>query len=486
MTKKKKSIFKRIGFYFASLYTILTVAFIAQLFIVNVLPFKYIVLVVFALVLILLGLNYLQLSKRINKANRILGTILILLMSLLLSIGNWYLFATNSAFSKMTNDNSETTIVSVVVLKDSNIKGLEGLKNKKVGYSKTSNLNVINKAIKDFKKDMNNKIEVISDSTHKSVVESLYNKDIEAIILDEATRGMFEDEFEDFTTKTKVIKSYNYKTVTKDISKNVDVTSSPFNVYITGIDTYGTLATVARSDVNMIASVNPKTNQILLVSIPRDYYVPQTCQGNQKDKLTHTGIYGVNCTVDSMSDFLDIDVNYYARVNFSSLVDIVNSLGGITVDNPVSFVAFDNKIFPANSNLPLNGEQALSYSRERESLAGGDRDRGKNQMRVITGIINKALSPAIITKYTSILSAVSGSFQTNMTNSEMTSFIKKQVNDMNGWTITQYAVDGTGETNWSPANGFPSYVMQPDMNTVNKAVELINKLHAGEDISGLV
>lgn len=488
MNKRKnntKSLWKNINFYFILIYTFFSLVFIVQLMIVNILPLKYLIPIIIVLLLILIGMYFLQMGKKVNRINKILGKILIVALSGILGIGNWYLFATNSLFSNITGDNSQTIVISVVVMKKSSVNEISDLKGKEAGYSKTSNQAILNKAFKDFKSDLKDDVVLNDFNTYKELADSLYNENISAIIMDEATRGMFEDEYGDFSSVTRVIKEYKYKTEIKNTSKSVNVTSEPFNVYITGIDTYGTLSTVARSDVNMIASVNPVTHQILLVSVPRDYYVPQTCQNNQKDKLTHTGIYGTSCTIDTMSKFMDIDINYYVRVNFSSLINIVDSLGGVTVDNPTAFIDSEGTAF-AFGAINLNGDKALKYSRERYAFSGGDRERGKNQMRVISGIINKAISPTIITNYTSVLNAVSGSFQTNMSNSEMTSFIKKQLNDMSGWTISQYAVDGTGDTNWSPANGFNSYVMQPNMDTVNKAIELMNKVHNGEDISGLV
>ncbi|MEG0709098.1 MAG: LCP family protein, partial [Longicatena sp.] len=408
-----------------------------------------------------------------------------------LGLGNFYLFKTGSAFSRMTNDNTQTTVISVIVMKDNKAKNISDLKNGSVGLMKTGDSDSLNKAVTEIKKDTDNTINVTEYKSYETIANELYDGKINAIILDEGTRGLFEDNHSKFNTETRVIKTYKYSKKVNDISKNVKVTDESFNMYITGIDVYGGITTVSRSDVNMIATINPKTHQILLTSIPRDYYVPQPCQGNQKDKLTHTGIFGVGCTVSSVENYFGIDLNYYARVNFSSVVSIVDAIGGIEVDNPISFTDIDGIYsFPASSAgnlLPLKGEQALSFSRERQNLAGGDRDRGKNQMRVITGIVNKIISPSIITNYASIMDAVGGSFQTNMSNGEMTSLIKMQVNDMSGWDIEQIAVNGTGTDNtWSPANGFNSYVMIPDDQTVKKAVELINKVEKGEDVKPLV
>ncbi len=482
---KKKPIYKTAGFYFVLVYALLTMGMIIQLFTVNVLPTKYVVIASVILLLLLLGMYFLQMGKRVNKINRVLGKILIVILSVFLGLGNWMLFKTGSAFSRMTGDNSETTVISVVVMKENEAETIEDVKDGKFGITETGDQEILQKAIGDVEKDAGQSVTTVSYKSYKDIGDDLYDGNIDAIIMDEATRSLFEDNHPKFDSETKVIKSYEYETESKDISKNVNVTEEPFNVYISGIDTYGTISTVSRSDVNMIATVNPNTHQILLTSIPRDYYVPQPCQGNQKDKLTHTGIYGIECTVETVENYFDIDINYYVRVNFSSVVDIVDALGGITVDNPVEFTSFDGTYFPAGS-IELSGSEALSFSRERKSLGGGDRDRGKNQMRVITGIINKAISPAIITRYTGILDAVSGSFQTNMSNSEMTSFIKMQIDEMSGWDIEQVSVNGTGNPSaWSPANGFNSWVMEPNVETVQKAVDLIHRVENGEDVKDL-
>lgn len=483
---KKKPIYKTAGFYFVLLYALLTLGMIIQLFTVNVLPIKYVVIASVILLLLLLGMYFLQMGKRVNKINRLLGKFLIVILSVFLGLGNWMLFKTGSAFSRMTGDNTETTVISVVVMKEKEAKTIEDIKDGKFGITETGDQDILQKAIDDVEKDAGQSITTVSYKSYKDIGDDLYDGSIDAIIMDEATRSLFEDNHPKFDSETKVIKSFEYETESKDISKNVKVTEEPFNVYISGIDTYGTISTVSRSDVNMIATVNPNTHQILLTSIPRDYYVPQPCQGNQKDKLTHTGIYGIECTVETVENYFDIDINYYVRVNFSSVVDIVDALGGIEVDSPVAFTTLHGGYNIKEGINHLNGEEALGFVRERYGLSGGDRDRGKNQMRVITGIINKAISPAIITSYTSILDAVSGSFQTNMTNSEMTSLIKMQINDMSAWDIEQVSVNGTGNPSaWSPANGFNAWVMEPNVETVQRAVDLIHKVENGEDVKDL-
>ena len=469
---KKRSIFKNIGFYFALIYFALTVLLIVQLFILGMIPMKYLIPIIIILVLLAMGLCYLQLGKRLSKLNRILGRIIIVLLSLFLSVGNWYIFKTYHTFGELT----------VVVMKDSDYETIEDLAGQNIATTTLGDADVMSNAAKDLNKDIS--AELKSYNSVDAYGDALYNGEVEAILLNEGMRGSFEEKHPEFDTDTKVIKRYTYEKVAKDISKNVDVTNTPFNVYITGIDSYGTIATVSRSDVNMLVTVNPNTKQILMTSIPRDYYVVQPCQDNQKDKLTHTGIFGVSCTIETAENFLNTDINYYARVNFSSLIDIVNALGGITVNSPVSFTTTVGGYSIVAGDNYLDGEKALAFSRERYSLAGGDRDRGKNQMRVVEGMINKAISPAIITRYTSILDAVGGSFQTNMNQSEINSLIRMQLDDMSSWEIFQYSLNGYGSGNtWSPANGFNSYVMQPDQNTVDKANALINKMLNGQTLT---
>lgn len=484
---KKKPLWKSVGFYMVLLYGLLTLGFIIQLFTVNIIPMKYVIAVSVVLALIFLGLYFLQFGRKINRVNSILGKTLIVLLSVFLGIGNWYLYKTGSAFSRMTGDDTQTSVISVIVMKENSAKSIDDLKNSKFGLTETGNQEIMEKGLEDIKKDAGQEISTVSYKSYKNIADELYNGDINTIIIDEATRSLFEEYHKKFDEETRVIKSYKYKITTKDISKNVNVTTDPFNVYITGIDTYGGISTVSRSDVNMIATINPKTHQILLTSIPRDYYISQPCQNNQKDKLTHTGIFGVECTIETVENYFEIDINYYLRVNFSSVVNIVDALGGIQVNNPVAFDASDGSYSYPAGDITLDGAQALRFVRERYNLADGDRDRGKNQMRVITGIINRAISPSIITNYTSILDAISGSFQTNMSNSEMSSIIKMQINDMSDWDIEQIAVNGTGNASaWSPANGFNSWVMEPNVATVQRAVDVIKRVEKGENVKELV
>lgn len=473
---------KNSGFYFSMAFTLIAIGLIVQAIVFNVVPTKYLIPVIIILVLIVAGVWYIQLGRKMNKMTKIIGKVIIVILSIVLIAGNWMLYTTNSAFNKITTD-EDVLVYSIVVMKESEYEEVTDLSNKNFGIVSLGDVSTQTKVLEDLEKDLGLKPTTVCYDSYIDFGDALYDGNIDAIVLDEGSRGMLEENHSDFNDATKVIKQYIFKNEAKDISKNVDVVTKPFNIYLTGIDTYGTISTRSRSDVNMIISVNPKNHQILLTGIPRDFYVPQTCQYNQLDKLTHTGIFGVDCTIETMENYLDIDLNYYVRVNFSSVVNIVDALGGITVNSPYAFTTLHGKYEIKQGENQLNGEETLGFVRERYSFADGDRERSRNQMRVMEAMIDKALSPQIITNYANILSAVSDSFQTNMSTEEMTSLIKQQLNDMSSWDIKQIQVSGQGATMWTPANGFDAYVMIPDEACVENAKKLIDKIISGELIT---
>lgn len=469
----KKKWYQDARTYFVGLLFLLMLMIILQLFIVKIIPMKYILTAIVVMAPLAYVLWWLQFGKRVNKINRTLGKVLIVFFCALLIMGNLYINKAGNTIGKITGSDTETDSMSIIVMKNSSFEELSDLTNARFGANETTDKENIEETKKDITDQIGSDYSYQSFDSYEAQAKALYEGSIDAMILNEAYRGLMENSHPKFDDETKVIYTFEITKKVKAISKNVDVTNTPFNVYISGIDTYGPVTTKSRSDVNMIATINPNTHQIVLTSIPRDFYISQTCQAGAKDKLTHTGIFGVDCTISSVEQFFGIDINYYARVNFTSLIDIVDALGGVTVDNPVAFTTSDGTYSYEAGPVYMDGAKALRFARERYNLSGGDRDRGKNQMRVLTAMINKAISPAIITNYTGIMNAVGGSFQTNMSSGEISSLINMQLNEMSGWNIEQQAVNGSGDTLYSPANGFNSYMMVPDMDTVNAAVSKI-------------
>lgn len=461
MNKKKINYIMIICFALIVIYTLLNI------FTLNILPLKYVIPIVLILLFLLCGLSY-ALYK--DKAP-ILIRIAIVILCVLLLIATFYIRKSNGTLRKITHEKDGYAQVSVIIMKNSKTNKLSDLKDKRIGYSKTGQTAYTYKALSDIQKELNESPTLIAYKAMDTFSDDLFNEQVDAVLLDEGSRATLEDKHPRFSEKTKVIKTFEYKIAEKDISKDVKVTTQPFNIYITGIDTYGKVSAVGRSDVNMIATINPKTKQILLTSIPRDYYIRQTCQNNQKDKLTHTGIFGVDCTIDSVEKFFDVEVNYYARVNFSSLEKIVNALGGIVVDNPHDFAV--GNIHFSKGQIAMNGVQALAYSRERYAFVDGDFERGRDQMRVLTAIIHKITSPSILTNYASTLDAIADTFQTNLSEHDIKAFINMQLNDMKRWNVKQISVGGNSGTDWTPANGFNASVVYPDMKSVKAAVDKI-------------
>ena len=255
-------------------------------------------------------------------------------------------------------------------------------------------------------------------------------------------------------------------------------------IFISGIDSRSGLVAKSRSDSNIIATVNTATRQVLLVSTPRDYFVPLSISGGQRDKLTHAGIYGINVCMDTLGMLYNEDINYYFRINFAGFEQLINALGGVTVYSDYDFDSKNETGYHFNQGENyLNGEQALVFSRERYAFKEGDRQRGKNQMAVIKGVINKALSPELLKNYSSVLSSIQGCFETNISYEEIARLLQQQLNNGGDWNIVSYSVNGTGDTQKPYSMSQKAYVMIPDESTVQKAEAMMKKVRDGETVS---
>lgn len=460
-------IFKDIRTYFMIILIIVILWLGYQLIKYPILSTKYIIIFMIVNIVIML-LFILSQYKAKNKKIRLTGKILIIIFCLLLIPLNYTFSKTMNALAK-TETHVETDSVSIIVKANSTYQYTQDLKGKVYSTLATDDKSV-DKTIEKLQTENNENIQPKVYSGVLTLVNALYNNDVDCIIINESYRAMIEEDFPNFSSDTRVIYSKQYVTEINS-PENSDITRNTFNVYVSGIDTYGSITTKSRSDVNMIMTVNPTTKTILLTSIPRDYYIPFNVLGGQRDKLTHSGLYGVNETMQNVASYFGIDIDYFIRVNFDSLIDIVDSLGGIEVYNPQAFKNFEV------GKITLNGEEALAFSRERYSFEDGDKERGRNQMRVITGIINKILSPAIISNYSELMDKLHVSFQTNMSDEQIISLVRMQLDDMSPWTIQQQSVNGNGQTLYSPIYGSDLYMMVPDDKSVENAKVKINELY---------
>ena len=408
-------------------------------------------------------------------------------------MSGFYISKTGSLLSSITNVTKHAkNTVSVVVKQSSDIKNKSQLNGIRVGTLRS----IGTQGSKKVLSELSNSGIVMEQNEYdslSSMLDAFYNGEVESIIINELSRSQILDleSYADFDNNTRVVYQTSYKVENTDKASAVDdITSKPFNVLISGSDTRGGFDENGRSDVIMVATVNPKSHTILLTSVPRDYYVTTACDAadgcmqGALDKITHTGIHGTNTTKRTVEQLLGIEINYTFKVGFDAVTELVDAVGGVDVTvAPGYAVSNFNALsgFSVHEGVNhLNGEQALAYARERYSYTEGDRQRTKNQQQVLMGIVTKVTSPAVITNYASIMDAMSNTFSTTMSNEELSSLIKYQINNNLKWKMEQYMVDGTGDTLMCAELGDAASVMVPDQSTVKIAKDKIRAVLAGK------
>jgi len=468
----RNKIQKIIGIIIFILFILINAYFIMSIQNFNIIPNKYMI-IVYAIMFILLLISLLLVTRK-NIVAYIIGIIFTILISSGYIIGTNYINEANNTLKKIAENKITTVNYYLLVRKDSDIETIEDVKNKKIGYIKDGNsdelINLVNSKVKSTLTPYEDYHLIINDFLSDT-----------PIILNSGYTEALGDEVSSFSNSYKIIHTFTIeeeKEVENETSTNI--AKEPFLLYISGIDTYGDITTRSRSDVNILLAVNPKTHKILLVNTPRDYYVQLHGTTGLKDKLTHAGIYGIDKSITTLEDLYGADINNYVRVNFNTLIKIVDEIGGIDIESDTAFTAHTNKKVKVVVGMNhFNGEQALAYARERYAYTNGDRHRGENQQQVITAIINKVTSTdTLISKYDKILNTLSNSFETDLTDKEIKEFAKAQLNNNTAWNIESISVDGTGAKNYTYSMGtnYLLYVMVPDQNTVNIAKEKINQV----------
>ena len=458
----------------------------------NVLPSKFLFMGVVVLFLIdtilILLLNFY--SKKI--VSKVILIVITLVLSFGSGFGGYYLLKTNSMFSNITDVTGKSkNTVSVIVKESSDMKDLRDIEGKKVGTLRLMGLVGTETCLEDIKsKDIT--IEQMNYDSISNLMNAFYSGETEVIILNESYRSNVEDieEYKNFNENTRVIYQTTFEVEdTNKVNAVSDITQHAFNVLITGSDSRVGLEENARSDVNMVVTINPTTNTILLTSIPRDYYVTTVCDAadgcanGSLDKITHTGITGINTTKKTIESLFGIEINYTVKVGFETVTRIVDALGGIDVYVEPGY-AVPELLHGGGRGVTegwnhLDGELALGYARERYAYLEGDRQRTKNQQQVIMGIIDKMTSGSVLANYADLMDALGDTFQTNMSASEIQALIQYQMDKMPSWKVEQYMVDGTGDTLMCAALGQAAYVMVPDQTTVELAKRKITAVMDG-------
>ena len=454
----------------------------------NVLPSKFLFPLTIGVVVLdaIFVLLLVYFSK--NVVSKMICIVLTLVVCAASCMGGYYISKTQGALSNITNvaKHAKNT-VSVIVKESSSIKNKSQLNGVSVG---TLRLN--EQGSKKALKELSSEGIVLNQTEYDSMtalLEAFYNGEVDSIIINESSRSQILDmeAYSNFDSNTRVVYQTSYKVKNNDSATSVsDITSKPFNVLISGSDTRGGFDENGRSDVIMVATVNPKTHTILLTSVPRDFYVTTACDAGDGcmqgalDKITHTGIHGTNTTKRTVEQLLGIEINYTFKVGFDTVTKLVDTLGGVDVYVEPGYAVHNEYINVKEGVNHLYGEEALEYARERYAYTEGDRQRTKNQQQVLMGIVKEATKPSVITNYAAIMDTMANTFSTTMSNEEITDLIKYQLNNNPTWKMEQYMVDGTGDTLMCAELGDAASVMVPDQSTVKMAKDKINAVLAGK------
>lgn len=450
MEKNTTSLIYRIFAALLSIVLLVLSGFAAyQIVTLNVLPSNLLLPVI--LIIVILNAILILLINFMTHAiwTKVISVILVILVGCTMGFGNVYLYETYSTLTSVTGaeKGSIKNTISVITKTDHD-ENIQSLKNEKIGVLR--NIDSVGT------KKCQEKLKKYSFSYKKydnlqALVKALYEDEVQAIVMNEIYRANVEEmeEYSGFSNETKAIYQAVYYTNNKNDALVVDdITKNPFTIFVSGNDTYGDIDELSRSDVDMIVTVNPTTSTVLMVNIPRDYYV-QTSYGH--DKLTHTGMYGIEETKQTVENLLGIDINYTFRVNFSSAEDIVDALDGVDIEVPkgmaVERLNADWALEGVHEGWNhLNGARALAYARERHAYVDGDIQRAKNQQQVLEAIIKKAASSKILTNYTKLLKSFKNAFDTNMSTNEITALLQYELQAMPNWKFQNYVLRGTNSS----------------------------------------
>ena len=456
------------------LYTVLVAFLLFIMFNYNFLSFRFLNIIITIGLLVVLAISiFLQKAKK----STLVTTIILVVFSLISLVGVFGFKQMIDITNRMNQTAAFSEVeMSIVVPKDSDIKDVNQLTT--VQAPTKVDKNNVDTLMSALKKDKKVDVKVDDVASYQEAYDNLKSGKSKAMVLSGSYASLLESVDSNYASHLKTIYTYKIKTKNNNSAKQVD--SKVFNIYISGIDTYGSISTVSRSDVNIIMTVNMNTHKILLTTTPRDAYVKIPGGGaDQYDKLTHAGIYGVETSEKTLENLYGIKIDYYARINFTSFLKLIDQLGGVTVHNDQAFTSLHGKFdFPVG-DIQMNSEQALGFVRERYSLNGGDNDRGKNQEKVISAIVNKLASLNSVSNFTSIVNNLQDSVQTNMSLDTINALANTQLDSGSKFTVTSQAVTGTGSTGQLTSYAMPNsslYMMKLDDSSVESASQAIKNL----------
>lgn len=510
------------GIVIAILLLIMESAFILLLLYTKFISVKYISAIA-GILLVFLLIVYLLVKKVRRTIPFCIGTVLAVLIMAALGIASLYIYKTVSALDNITSVNKETTAISVYVKQKDTAQTLAEVSSYEFGILKELDRENTDKALEQMYIQIGKDVQIKEYENLSALADSLNRGDSGAILLNRAYLDVLDemDRYSSFSSQIREVAVLQVEAMVErtdpkitpaseaeeevsleaeeslkeedaskaeapeeqekqEVQAEEGVTDEIYTIYVSGIDTRGEMTASSRSDGNIILTINTRTKQILMVSTPRDYFVPLSISNGVPDKLTHAGIYGVNVSMDTLEMLYDIDINYYFRLNFAGFVKIIDALGGITINSDYDFDSQNEVGYHFNKGEnQVNGEQALVFSRERYVFKEGDRQRGRNQMAVIQGVVDKVTQPSFLKDYLTFLDSLEGSFETNIPYDLIASLVRRQLSEGGSWEVLSYSVDGTGDTQKPYSMSANAYVMIPDQTTVDQAKVLMKKVREG-------
>lgn len=456
----------------------------------DMLPMKYFAAVGILLVLtavisrLMLGRKTGKWEKNAGKFKRGAGCVFSVIVTAACLLASHAVLRLDSTFDAITT-NKVSTVVGVYVLTDDPAQNIEDAKDYTFSAMNAYDTEAVTNAVEKIEKDLGMTLTMKSYDTTLAMIDGLYSGEVGAIVMSESYLDVLEsmDEYSDFSQRTRLLDTHIVEKKKEDTVVQTpvikDPSRQPFLVYISGNDARRELLADGGSDVNILVAVNPEDKQILMVNTPRDYFVANPAGGGAKDKLTLCGLYGIENSMEAMSQLYGQPISYYAKINFAGFRTLVDALGGVTIYSDISFSTGAGQIYAGENHL--NGTQALAFARERKNLIGGDNDRGKNQMKLIAAMIDQMSAGNLLTNYSQILSSLEGMFATSMPSSTISDLVKMQLSDMASWDILSYAVTGdNGHDKPYSQGGLYAYVMYPHEDEVAKAAELIGSVLSGQ------
>lgn len=479
-TEQERKGLRRLGFFFCLLQLLMSALLMYQVWTTGFLPLKF--FVVGCAALFLLFVLTVIIVTRKKRWIKVIGLLLSLVLFLFLAVVNFYVYKVYNSLGEVTGAEYKVDNMVVVVRKEDKAKTIQDAANYTFAVNASENAQNLSRMKANVEKQTKQSVTV---KEYPNVIEAgkaLLNKEVDAAIYNTAYDALIEDNMEGYLDKVRVLYQYEIKTeVETKAEKNKEHVRSvdqPFNLYISGIDTLGKISTTSRSDVNMIMTVNPQTHTILMTNTPRDYFVLlPDISGTTRDKLTHAGIYGIDASMNTISALYDVDLDYYIRVNFTSLVTLIDAMGGIDVNSDYEFNCLWKGYHINKGMNHLNGDQTLGFIRERYAFPDGDNQRGRNEQQVMAAIIDQLTTATGITSAPRLLSVISDCMETDMTQAEFSKLINRQISEGGKWNIETQAVTGRGDMQPTFSGGSQElFVMWPDEDGVKKAASKIKQV----------